>query len=393
MSNKLNIVAIIPARGGSKGIPKKNLLMLSGKPLIAWSIQQALASRLLDGVYVSSDSGEILSVSESYGSKGIKRPDCLATDTATSESALLHALEVIEAERKGTPDYVVFLQATSPLRTNTDIDQAIETLLSNAGDSLFSCSQLEDFFIWEYQDGQLVSVNYDYQQRLRRQEVKPQYVENGSIYIFKPQILRKHNNRLGGKICLYEMPSWQSLEIDSLEDKDLCEWYLKTKLMPPLKSLFATDIDLIVYDFDGVLTDNRALTMEDGTEGVWVNRSDGLGINQLKELGIPQIILSTESNRVVEARARKVGLPVLYNIQDKRQTLVNYCNECNYALERTLYVGNDVNDLDAMGIVGYPIAPADAHPKIQAIARIVLRSKGGQGVIRELAEQVIQKTT
>jgi CMP-N,N'-diacetyllegionaminic acid synthase len=241
MSDKPNIVAIIPARGGSKGIPKKNLLILSGKPLIAWSIQQALASRFIDEVYVSSDSDEILAVSASYGAKSIKRPDHLATDTATSESALQHALEVLETEQRQPLDYIVFLQATSPLRTDTDIDSAIETLIANDGDSLLSCCRLGVFFIWEYQNDAPVGVNHDYKHRRRRQDLKSQYLENGSIYVFKPEILKQHDNRLGGQICLYEMPQWQSVEIDVIEDKELCEWYMQTKLLPQQQRIPATD--------------------------------------------------------------------------------------------------------------------------------------------------------
>ena len=133
-------------------------------------------------------------------------------------------------------------------------------------------------------------------------------------------------------------------------------------------------IDLIVYDFDGVMTDNRVLTFQDGTEAVWANRSDGLGINMIKELGIPQIIISTESNRVVEARAQKICLPVMYNISDKYQTLTDYCAKHSYKLEKTIFVGNDINDLEAMAAVSYPVAPSDAHAKVKQIAEFVLDS-------------------
>lgn len=230
MKNNLNIVCIIPARGGSKGIPKKNIIDVAGKPLVAWSIEQALKSKYLkNSVFISSDCDEILSVSKSYGAKTIKRPDDIADDKASSESALFHSIFEIE-KQYGKIDLIVFLQATSPLRETKDIDNAIEELINKDLDSLFSASELEDFFIWTYdKNNSLTSLNYDFLNRKRRQEVSAQFVENGSIYVFKPQVLFDYNNRLGGKIGMSLMDSWKMYEIDTLEDKNLCEYYIKSK--------------------------------------------------------------------------------------------------------------------------------------------------------------------
>ena len=153
----------------------------------------------------------------------------------------------------------------------------------------------------------------------------------------------------------------------------------------PDRTVFGS-VDLIVYDFDGVMTDNRVLTFQDGTEAVWANRSDGLGINLIKELGITQIIISTESNQVVEARATKVGLPVMYNISNKLEALTRYCTKHSFDFQKTIFVGNDINDLEAMQAVAHPVAPSDAHFEIKSIAKLILDSKGGDGVIRELAD-------
>lgn len=148
------------------------------------------------------------------------------------------------------------------------------------------------------------------------------------------------------------------------------------------------DIELIVYDFDGVMTDNRVLLGENGRESVWVNRADGLGITMIREMGIPQLILSTETNSVVGARARKVKLPVIQGVRDKRFQLETYCRENKVKPAKTVYVGNDVNDLDAMRFVGFPVAPADANPSVLRAAAMVLKTRGGYGVIRELAERL-----
>ncbi len=151
----------------------------------------------------------------------------LVTDTATSESALLHALDQVEKSSGNKVELVVFLQATSPLREVADIDGAVRKLRNDGADSLFSSSKLEDFFIWEQRPEGLNSLNFDFKKRTRRQNVKPQYVENGSIYVFKPEILRKYNNRLGGKIVLYPMSRWKSYEVDSYEDLELCKYYME----------------------------------------------------------------------------------------------------------------------------------------------------------------------
>ncbi len=149
------------------------------------------------------------------------------------------------------------------------------------------------------------------------------------------------------------------------------------------------DIDLIVFDFDGVLTDNRVIVLEDGREGVVCNRADGLGFDMFRAADIPVLIISTERNAVVARRAEKLRTPVLLNVGDKKQTLVQHCRQADIDLSRVIFVGNDLNDLTVMASVGFPIAVADAHPAILATARTVLTSKGGDGAARELAENVL----
>jgi len=229
------IVAVIPARGGSKGVPKKNIIDFCGKPLIAWSILQSKSCKIIDEVYVSSDDDEIIDISCEYGAKAIHRPRELATDFSTSEEALLHAVSVIE--EKVDIDLVVFLQATSPLREKKDIEEALTEFRIQEVDSLFSAARLEDFFIWGKTSDGLKSLNYDYKNRVQRQDVGLQYVENGSFYIFKPYILKKYSNRLGGRIGIYEMELWKTWEIDSIEDKELCEWYFNRKILKFKKNL------------------------------------------------------------------------------------------------------------------------------------------------------------
>lgn len=214
MSEK--VVCIIPARGGSKGVPGKNIREINGKPLIAHSILQARQAQLVDQIYVTSDDDAILNVAHQFNALTIKRPHELSTETATSESALIHALAAIE--KAGTDvALVVFLQCTSPVRTSQDIDGAITRLRQQQGDSLLSVVQSHRFF-WQETPQGATSVNYDYKNRPRRQDMQPQYQENGSIYVFKPQILQKFGNRLGGKIVLYEMNESSIVDIDTETD-------------------------------------------------------------------------------------------------------------------------------------------------------------------------------
>ena len=145
-------------------------------------------------------------------------------------------------------------------------------------------------------------------------------------------------------------------------------------------------IDLIVYDFDGVMTDNRVLVFEDGTEAVVVNRADGLGVDLLRTLGIEQLILSTETSPVVRKRAEKLRLKCIHGSGDKRTDLAAYCRDRGIDPVRVLFVGNDLNDEGAMRMAGFSVAPADAHPTIRGLASHVTSASGGGGVVRELAD-------
>ena len=153
----------------------------------------------------------------------------------------------------------------------------------------------------------------------------------------------------------------------------------------------ASDIDIIVYDFDGVMTDNRVIIFQDGTEAVIANRADGLGVNRIRLLGIPQIILSSETNPVVRARAVKLDIDFITSCNNKKLALIDYCKQNGYELQKVIYVGNDLNDLEVMQIVGFTVAPADAHPDIRALANLVMKAKGGEGVVRELSDLFIAK--
>jgi len=222
----MHIAAIIPARGGSKGLKNKNMYPILSKPLIQWTFEQVKNTKSLDSVFVTTDDINIIDLATKHEINVIKRPQYLSTDLATSESALIHALNVINKDFSMDPDIVVFLQATSPLRKIDDINNAINLFINEEADSLFSISSLADLTIWQF-NNKWESLNFNYKDRKRRQDMPNNYIENGSIYIFTPDILKKYNNRLGGKIVAYEMEFWQTWEIDAIDEVELVEFYMK----------------------------------------------------------------------------------------------------------------------------------------------------------------------
>ena len=143
-------------------------------------------------------------------------------------------------------------------------------------------------------------------------------------------------------------------------------------------------VELIVYDFDGVMTNNTVIVSENGAESVVVNRSDGLAVEMLKSRGMLQLILSKERNNVVSARAAKLGIQVLQGVEDKKTILMEYCTRNSLDLNKVIYIGNDLNDVPVMSIVGYPMAPEDAYPEAKNVSKFIIPVAGGCGVVRAL---------
>jgi CMP-N,N'-diacetyllegionaminic acid synthase len=224
----VSVLAVIPARGSSKGIPRKNLIPLAGRPLVEHTVAQALAARTVDRVVVSTDDDEIEAVARRLGAEVRRRPEELSGDTSLSESVLLDALDYLESEDSYRPDVLVFLQCTAPVRRAEDIDAAIKALSDAEADSLLSVVRVHRW-LWRFAYGTPESVNYNYRQRPRRQDRPAEFLENGSIYVLKPWVLRECSNRLGGKIALYEMGYWSQFEIDEPDDVRLCEWILRER--------------------------------------------------------------------------------------------------------------------------------------------------------------------
>lgn len=216
MKSKKVFIAIILARGGSKGIKNKNLVKLKKKPLLHWSIKACLKAKKIDSVWVSSDSKKILSFSKRAGAKIIKRPKHLSSDNASSESAWLHGVKYLN-DNMINNNVIVGIQPTSPIRFNKDLDNAILKFEKEKLDSLFSAQVINDYFVWRRKKDKLIP-NYNFKKRKRRQNIQDKYLENGSFFLFNSKKFLKTRCRLFGKIGLFKMKKTSSFQIDDLED-------------------------------------------------------------------------------------------------------------------------------------------------------------------------------
>ncbi|MEP6915702.1 MAG: acylneuraminate cytidylyltransferase, partial [Acidobacteriota bacterium] len=310
-----HVIAVVPARGGSKRIPAKNLLPIAGRPLLAHSLRHAREAAAVSETWVSTDDPAIAALAEGEGARVVDRPADLANDTATSEAALLHVLDARREQGLDDPDLVVFLQATSPARRQGEIDGAVETLVREGADSVFSACE-NNRLIWQMTPAGPESLTYDYHRRQREQDMPRQFRENGSIYVFRPELLRRTGNRLGGRIAAFEMDYWSSFQIDTPEHVELCEWIMR---QPEFSggAPWPERLDLVIFDFDGVMTDNGVWVDEGGREMARCDRGDGLGLGLLTAAGVPLMIMSTEKRSIAAARAAKLGIPCHHAIADK----------------------------------------------------------------------------
>ncbi len=383
----MTVLAVIPARGGSKGVPAKNLAAVAGVPLVARAVRESLAARLVTDVVVSTDDPDIAAAARSAGAEVVLRPAAIAGDTATSEAAVLHALDAFEAMRGTRVEAVLLVQCTSPFLTREDIGGVTAAVVTDGADSAVTVAPFHGF-VWREQPrdtdpGGGHGVNHDTSFRPRRQDRPQDFLETGAAYAMDATGFREAGHRFFGRIALVRTDPARVLEVDDPHD------LARARALAPLLDTPALptreDIDAVVLDFDGTQTDDRVYIDADGRETVSVHRGDGLGIARLRKAGLELLILSTEQNPVVAARARKLRIPVLHGIDRKDLALKQWCEEQGIAPERVLYVGNDVNDLPCFDLAGWPVAVASAHGSVRAAARAVTTTRGGEGAVREIA--------
>lgn len=381
-------VAVIPARGNSKSIPLKNIKHIGGKPLVYWVIEAALDAESIDEVYLATDSEAIRSCVAGFADRpGFHVIDRLpenATDTASTESVLLEFAEGRDFET------LILIQATSPLLTSVDLDRGIRRYKSGDVDTVLSVVN-QKRFIWEVDPatGNAHPVNYDYNNRPRRQKFDGYFVENGAFYITSRSRLLESKCRLSGRVGVVEMAAETYVELDEPEDWIAVDLYLrkreKTNALEKLRRA-----RLLVLDFDGVLTDDRVLVDQNGTEAVFCSRSDGMGLALLrKHTSLEVIIISAEQNPVVARRCDKLNVTYSQGCDDKMSLLENICEERGLSSEHVAYMGNDVNDLKCMRWAGFSIAPCDSHSDVLSCANLITVNRGGYGAFRELADLLI----
>lgn len=399
------VLAIIPARGGSKGIPRKNIRLFAGHPLIAYSIAAARQSQSVTRVIVSTDDEEIARVAREYGAETpFMRPEELAQDQTLDLPVFQHALSWLEDQEGYRPDVVVQLRPTSPVRPPSLVDDAVKILLSHpeahsvrgvvpAGQNPHKMWRIDP------QNGQMTPLlqvpGLEEPYNAPRQVLPPVYWQTGHVDAIRPEVIRKGS--MSGRVILPVMvdPAY-TVDIDNPRDWARSEWlvwFSDLEIVYPghRRRPLPEKVDLVVFDFDGVLTDNRVWVDEEGHEMVAANRSDSLGVAYLRRSGLKMVVLSTETNPVVAARCRKMQIPVVQGIWDKAAELPRIMAEFDAAPERTIYVGNDINDVPCFALVGCAVAVADAQPAARRAADIVLSRNGGHGAVRELLDILMQR--
>ena len=399
----MHILALIPARGGSKSIPRKNIRPLAGYPLIAYSIAAALQSRIVSRTIVSTDDEEIAHIAQQFGAETpFMRPHTFALDNSTDFPVFTHALSWLMEKERYQPDIVVQLRPTSPIRPPDCIDQAVQILLDHPeADSVRGIipSGQNPYKMWRVdQQGRMTPLltipDVAEPFNAPRQELPPTYWQTGHIDAIRVSTIVQKQSLSGDVILPLHLDPRYAIDIDTIRDWQRAEWIISQGDLPIIlpgqhKRALPKQIDLVVFDFDGVMTDDRVWVDQEGHEAVAANRRDGMGIAALHKAGIPMVVLSTEPNPVVSARCRKLELPVIQGLSDKSAALHLLLQERQLDPSHVVYLGNDVNDLPCFHLVGCSVVVADAHPDVIVHADIVLSHPGGRGAVRELCDRII----
>ena len=405
-------VAFIPVRGGSKSIPLKNIKEIHGRPLVYWTVAAACDCRAIDKVFVATDSSEIkLCIerfcSEDYDRFGkvsvIDRSPETATDTATTESAM------IEFAKKHRFDNIALVQATSPMLTGADLDNGFNAFSTPGTDSVISVVP-QKRFIWGIDnDGNARPQNYDVGNRPRRQDFEEYYVENGAFYITSRKGLLASGCRLSGNIRISLMSEDTYYEIDEPSD-----WIVTEALMTRRDSIAnATEsadavrsgdspaqagksqgikYKMFLTDCDGCMTDAGMYYSEKGDELKKFNTRDGVAFRLLRENGIITGVITGEDVLLNKRRCEKLKIDVLaQGCTDKVSCINRLCATYKIKPEEVVYIGDDLADKDAVEFVGLGCCPADACASVKSVAKYVTNAKGGEGVIREVTEKILEE--
>ena len=379
----MSVIAFVPARGGSKSIPEKNIKYFCGKPLIYWNLHELQKSEV-DEIVVATDSDNIKLVVESFKFSKVKvydRSSENSQDTSSTESVML---EYINSSDLSGSDIFMLVQATSPFTQTIHFNEGLSLLEDY--ESILSCC-ISKKFAWK-ENGQ--ALNYDIYNRPRRQDYKGDLIENGAFYISLVSDIKETENRISGKIGIYQMPEYTCTEIDEIEDWIVAESLMRRFILNHKKRDFSK-IKLFLSDVDGVLTDAGMYYTENGDEFKKFCTYDGMGMQLLQKSGIKVGILTSEDKQLNRRRAEKLNLDFdFHGTTDKLQIVKDLCKSENITLNEVAYIGDDVNCFELLSNVGIAACPENAMKNIKSIPNIIQLSKsGGAGVVRELVEIIL----
>jgi N-acylneuraminate cytidylyltransferase len=400
------VLVIVPARGGSKGIPRKNIRKFAGYPLIAYSIRAGLDAETVTRVIVSTDDEEIAAVAREWGAETpFLRPVEFAEDTSTDLPVFEHALQWLAINENYHPEVVIQLRPTSPIRPKSLVDDAVHMMLEHPeADSVRGIvpAGQNPHKMWRLDpgSGQMIpllkvsGIGEPY--NAPRQILPPIYWQTGHIDVIRPATILEKNSMSGDVILPIVVDPRFTVDIDNPMDWGKAEWLVWNAgldMVDPAKRRrpLPEKVRLVVMDFDGTLTDNRVWVDLNGHEMVAANRGDGWGIKRLKTQGVEFIVISSEVNSVVEARCRKLGITAVHGVLDKPEVLKTYLEEHQIPSEQVVFFGNDLNDVPCFPLVGCAVVVADAEPEAKREADLVLSRNGGHGAARELCDMILNR--
>ena len=363
------ILGVIPARGGSKGVPRKNLQKCFGKPLIAWSIESALKSEQLDDFVVSTEDQEIAEVTKSYGARVLPRPADLAEDETTTLAVIQHVIKEIPAKA------VVVLQPTSPIRDDDLIDNCITRFKNNSADCLatgYFCKELE----------------YGIHANIPRQKVEGVFFADGNIYILNDNLI-KSGKWAGGRVERFLLSGDQNYEIDSELDLYVVEKLLERRLISRV-CCGNKNIRLLATDVDGVLTDGGMYYSSQGEELKKFNTRDGKGLELIRKAGIKVALITQEESESVQRRAEKLNIDYFRpGVQNKLRVLEGIAKAEGITLDQIAFIGDDLNDTEALKGVGFSATPEDGVIQNKIIVDYICKKQGGGGCVREICDLIL----
>lgn len=403
---KVEILALIPARSNSKSIHRKNIREFAGYPLIAYSITAALQSKRISRVIVSTDDEKIADISREFGAETpFSRPKELARDDTIDFPVFEHALLWLEKNEKYKPGIIVQLRPTSPVIPVGLIDNAIEVLINHPkADSIRGVvtSEQNPYKTWHIQtNGTLRPVlqidGLPEAYNIPRQKLPETYWQTGHVDVIRRKTILEKQSMSGDTIFPVVIKPEFAIDIDTHLDWKRAERLVKegkiNMVYPGYKPrAFPEQVKLLVLDFDGVLTDDRVWVDQNGKETIAASRSDGMGLEMLRRFtDIEVVVMSKETNPVVSARCKKLGVEVFQSVNQKEKALIDLINKKKINADEVVYIGNDLNDIDCFPIAGYVAVPNDAFVTARRNADLVLDHHGGFGAVREICEMLIEK--